>query len=255
MLGHGFSPGQDQLGKACTAVVSAAFWREHFSGSSRALGQNLIVDEQACTISGVMPDGFAFPKRNDDFWIPLQPTPASANRGMNFLDVIARLKSGVVAPAAQSELKVIAQRLEKAYPDDNNGVAFGVEPYQERITGDLRPALLALLGAVGILLLIACANIANLQMGRALGRKREMAIRTALGAGRLRVASQLFTENIILALTGTGARLALAVGSLGLLKSHQALLNKGIVYLIIQSSDVKCGQAAIGRLNSPLDGI
>jgi predicted permease len=137
---------------------------------------------------------------------------------MNFLDVIARLKSGVAVEAAQTELKVIAQRLANAYPDDNKGVGFGAEPYQERITGDIRPALFALLGAVAVLLLIACANIANLQMARALGRKREMAIRTALGAGRMRVARQLFTENVVLALIGIGAGLGLAAGSLGLLK-------------------------------------
>ncbi len=217
-LGHGFSAGQDQPGKPCTVVLGAGLWREHFSGDSRAIGQNLTVDGQACTISGVMPSGFAFPSRDDDFWIPLQPTPASVHRGLNFLGVIARLKSSASVGAAQTELKVIAQRLEKVYPDDNKSVGFGVEPYQEKITGDIRPALFALLGAVAVLLLIACANIANLQMARALGRKREMAIRSALGAGRIRVARQLFTENIILALLGTGAGLALAAGSLGLLK-------------------------------------
>jgi putative ABC transport system permease protein len=218
MLGPGFLAGQDQPGKPCTVVLSAGFWREHFSRNSRAIGQNLTVDGQACTISGVMADGFAFPSRNDDFWIPLQPTAASVHRGMNFLDVIARLKSGVGVAVAQTELTVIAQRLEKTYPDDNKGAGFKMEAYQERITGDVRPALFALLGAVSVLLLIACANIANLQMARALGRKREMAIRSALGAGRMRVARQLFTENIVLALIGTGAGLALAASSLGLLR-------------------------------------
>ena len=222
MLGRGFSPGEDQAGKPCTVVLSAGFWREHFAGSSRVIGQHATVDGQPCTISGVMPDGFAFPSRNDDFWIALQPTPLSMHRGMNFLDVIARLKSGVSVAAAQTEVRVIGQRLEKAYPDDNESQGFGVEPYQERITGDIRPALFALLGAVCLLLLIACANIANLQMARALGRKREMAIRAALGAGTIRVARQLFTENLVLALIGTGAGLALAAGSLGFLKTLAA---------------------------------
>jgi predicted permease len=222
MLGRGFSAEQNQPGKPCSIVLSAGFWRDRFSGSSRVVGQNLTVEGQPCTISGVMPDSFAFPARNDDFWIPLQPTPASVHRGMNFLDVIARLKSGIGVGAAQTELKVTAQHLEKAYPDDNKGVGFGAEPYQQRITGDTRAALFALLGAVAVLLLIACANIANLQMARALGRKREMAIRAALGAGRMRVARQLFTENIVLALIGTGTGLVLAAGFLGLLKQIAA---------------------------------
>jgi putative ABC transport system permease protein len=118
------------------------------------------------------------------------------------------LKSGVTLAVAQTELKVIARRLEKAYPDDDKGAAFGSQLYQDRITGNARPALFALLGAVVVLLLIACANIANLQLARALGRKQEMAIRAALGSGRMRVARQLFTENIVLALIGTGVALA-----------------------------------------------
>jgi predicted permease len=218
MLGRAFPARQNQAGKACSVVVSAEFWREHLLGDPRAIGQNLTVDGKACSVSGVMPDGFAFPSRDDEFWIPLQPAPDAMNRGADFLDVIARLKSGATLSAAQTELKVIARRLEAAYPDDNKGVGFGAELYQDRITGDARPALLALLGAVAVLLLIACANIANLQLARALGRKREMAIRAALGAGRMRIARQLFTENILLALIGTSAGLALAAGSLGLLK-------------------------------------
>ena len=218
MLGRAFLREQDQPGKPCSVILSAEFWREHLSGDPRVLGQNLTVDGQACSISGVMPDGFAFPSRDDEFWIPLQPTPAAIHRGLNFLDVIARLKSNVGLAAAQNELNIIAKRLEKAYPDDDKGVGIGAQLYQQRITGDARPALLALLAAVALLLLIACANIANLQLARGLGRKREMAIRAALGAGRMRVAGQLFTENLLLALIGTGVGLALAAGCLGLLK-------------------------------------
>ncbi len=218
MLGRPFPAGEDQPGKPCSVVVSAAFWREHLSGSPRVLGQNLTVDGRACNISGVMPDGFAFPSRDGEFWIPLQPVPDMMHRGLGFVDVIGRLKSDVPLSAAQTELKVIARRLENAYPDDDKGVGADAQFYQDTITGGARPALLALLGAVAILLLIACANIANLQLARALGRKREMAIRAALGAGRMRVARQLFTENIVLALIGTGAGLGLAAGSLDLLK-------------------------------------
>ncbi|MGA8030006.1 MAG: ABC transporter permease [Bryobacteraceae bacterium] len=218
MLGRPFTPGQDQPGQPCSVVLSAKLWREHFSGNARVLGQNLIVDGQACRISGVMPDGFAFPSSDDEFWIPLQPAPDTMDRGMNFLSVIARLKPNVRLAVAQTELRVVASRLQKAYPEDDKSVGFAAESYRDTITGDARPALFALLGAVAVLLLIACANIANLQLARALGRKREMAIRAALGAGRMRVARQLFTENILLALIGTAAGLVLAGGSLGLLK-------------------------------------
>ena len=198
-------------------VVSAEFWREYLSSDPRVLGQNLTVDGKACNISGVMPDGFEFPSRNDEFWVLLQPAPDATNRGAEFLDVIARLKSGVSLTTAQTGLKVIARRLEAAYPDDK-GVGFSAQLYQEKITGDTRAALFALLGAVTVLLLIACGNIANLQLARALGRKREIAIRAALGAGRMRIAKQLFTENLVLALIGTAVGVALAAGSLGLLK-------------------------------------
>lgn len=218
MLGRSFSPGQDRPGKACNVILSAEFWREHLSADPHALGRNLIVDGRACSISGVMPDSFAFPSRDDEFWIPLQPTPDAMNRGASFLDVIARLKPNVTLAAARSELRVIASRLEKAYPDDDKSYGIGAQRYQDRLTGDTRPALFALFCAVAVLLLIACANIANLQLARALGRKREMAIRAALGAGRMRVTRQLFTESLLLALVGTGAGLALATASLGLLK-------------------------------------
>lgn len=218
MLGHSFGNGEDQAGKPCGVILSAEFWREHFSGDPRALGESLAVDGKACSISGVMPDGFAFPSRDTEFWIPLQPAPDAMSRGANFLDVIARLKTGVTLGAAQTELKLIASRLERAYPDDDKGVGIGAEKYQDRITGDMKPALIALLCAVAVLLLIACANIANLQLARAVGRKREIAIRSALGAGRMRVGRQLFTESLLLALIGAGTGLALAGVSLGLLK-------------------------------------
>jgi putative ABC transport system permease protein len=218
MLGRPFPAGQDQFGKPCSVVVGAEFWREHLSGDPRALGQTLTIDGKACSISGVMPDGFAFPSRDVEFWIPLQPSPATVNRGFHFLEVIARLKPGVTLASAQAELGVIGHHLEKAYPDDNKRQSLAAQLYRDQITGDAKPALFALLGAVALLLLIACANIANLQLARALGRKREMAIRAALGGSRMRIARQIFTENLLLALIGTVAGLGLASGSLGLLK-------------------------------------
>jgi predicted permease len=217
-LGRTFLAGEDHPGKSCTVVLSSAFWSEHFSNDPGILGQYLRVDGKACRISGVMPAHFAFPSRDDGFWMPLQPTLDMAQRGAQFLDVVGRLKPDVTLAAAQNELKILAQRFEKAFPGKDKGKRIGVQLYWDTITGDVRPALLALLASVAVLLLIACANIANLQLARALGRRREMAIRAALGAGRMRVARQLFTENLMLALAGSAIGLALAASSLDLLK-------------------------------------
>ncbi|HEY6989764.1 MAG TPA: ABC transporter permease [Bryobacteraceae bacterium] len=218
MLGRTFLAGEDQPGKSCAVVLSTEFWREYFSSDPRILGQYLTVDGKTCRVSGIMPAHFAFPSRDVGFWMPFQPTSDMAQRGAQFLDVIGRLKPGVTLATAQNEMKVLAQRLEKAFPAENKGKGVGVQLYRDTLTGDIRPALLALLASVAVLLLIACANIANLQLARALGRKREMAIRAALGAGRLRVARQLLTENLMLAFAGSGIGLTLAAGSLDLLK-------------------------------------
>ncbi len=218
MIGHSFPVGEDQPGKPCSVVISAQFWREHLSGDSRALGQTLAVDGKSCTVSGVLPDGFSFHSREDEFWIPIQRNPETMSRGTQSFWLIARLKPGVTLTAAQAELKIVADRLAKAYPDSDKGQSFVAQSYRQDLTGDARPALLALLGAVALLLLIACANIANLQLARALGRKREMAIRAALGGSRMRIARQIFTESLLLALIGTAAGLGLASASLGLLK-------------------------------------
>ena len=217
MLGHSFGGAKDSA-RPCDVLVSAAFWREHLSAGANVLGKNLTVDGKSCSISGVMPVGFTFPSREDEFWIALKPSSDAMNRGASFLDVIGRLKPGVTLAAAQTEVRVVARRLEQAYPDDNKGVGFELILYRDRVVGDARPALFALFGAVAVLLLIACANIANMQLARALGRKREMAIRAALGASRMRVVRQLFNESFVLAIIGTGAGLAFAGSFLGLLK-------------------------------------
>lgn len=218
MLGTSFPADEDQSGKPCSVVVSAEFWREHLSGDPAALGRTLTMNGRTCSVSGIMPDGFSFPTLNDQFWIPLQPSPAAMSRGADAFSVLARLKSGVALDAARAELEAIARRLDKAYPDDNKDESFRAELYLNTITGDMKPALFALLGAVALLLLIACANIANLQLARALGRKREMAIRAAVGGSRLRIARQVFTENLLLSLIGTGAGIGLGSASLGLFK-------------------------------------
>jgi hypothetical protein len=217
MLGRTFLAAEDRPEKPCVAVLSAEFWHEHFDSDTAIAGQNIELDGQACIVIGVMPSGFAFPARDDEVWTPFRPTPQMIHRGTDFLHVIGRLKPSVTLATAQGELSVVARRLQAAYPEDKDET-ISARSYQESVTGNVRPALVALLGAVGLLLLITCANVANLQLARALGRKREIAIRLALGATRLRIARQLLTENLILAVGGVGAGLSLASGSLGLLK-------------------------------------
>ena len=218
MIGRAFSRGQDQPGRPCSVVLSARFWRKYLSGDAGVVGKHLTIDGQICAVSGVMPEGFSFPAPEDDFWIALQPAADTVTRGADFLDIVGRLKPGVTLSAAKTELNVIARRLQKAYPDDDKGYEIRAQLYRDKITGNARAALFALLGAVALLLLIACTNIANLQLAHALGRKREMAIRAALGASRMRVARQLLTENLVLALMGTGVGLGIAAGCLDFLK-------------------------------------
>lgn len=218
LLGRTFPAGENAPGAGCDAVISSHFWHEHMSSDPNALGQTLVMNGRACAIAGIMPDGFSFPSLETDFILPLQPNPATNGRGTEFLLMIGRMKPAVTTLSAQSELDAIAARLAAAYPAENKGERFVMDSYQDSITGEVGPALLALLGAVGLLLLIACGNIANMQLARALGRKREIAVRAALGATRLRIARQLLIESLLLALVGTGAGLALAAGALEVVK-------------------------------------
>ncbi|SPE41122.1 conserved membrane hypothetical protein [Candidatus Sulfopaludibacter sp. SbA3] len=209
-LGRGFEEADEQA-----VLLSHALWRRRFGGESSVIGRKLTLNGASYRVIGVMPAGFHFPPfwaEKAELWVPLVFPPQRANdRGSRSLRVFARLRDGVSLPRAQAEMSTIASRLQRAFPE-SYGVDSGarVLPLGEVTVGKVRPALLVLLGAVIFLLLIACANVANLLLARASGRQKEMALRLALGAARWRLVRQLLAESLTLSAAGGAFGLALA---------------------------------------------
>ena len=217
-LGRVFLAEEDAPARAHVVILSRGFWKTHMAGASDAVGRTLQLNGESYTVVGVMPARFSIKSWGaaaQDLWVPLAYTDAERAVRDNHNDaVIARLKPGVTLQAAQAEMNVISTRLEQQYPRTNAGWGATVVPLQELIVGDVRRSLLMLLAAVGLVLLIACANVGNLLFARVLGRRKELAIRSALGAGRGRVFQQLLVEALLLAAAGGAAGLLVAHASL-----------------------------------------
>jgi putative ABC transport system permease protein len=211
LVGRTFQPGEDKPGAERTTVLTYGFWQRMFGGDPAVIGQALTVNGNSYAVIGVLPASFQFAFRPADLWLPYQPTEQQlARRFMHGTNLIGRLEPGASVEQAQSEITGIASRIERDHNQSHAGTGAILVPLQEQVVGQVKPILLVLLGAVGFVLLIACANLASLLLTRSIARQKEIAIRAALGAQPRRLIRQLLTESMVLALAGGAAGLVIA---------------------------------------------
>jgi putative ABC transport system permease protein len=217
-LGRAFNADENTPGRNNLVILSHGLWQQRFGSDPSVIGRRITLDGVSKEVVGVMPAGFSYPSGRDA-WLPVDYDEGfvTKQRGAWYLSVVARLKPGVTPQQSAAEVEAIGRNLARQYPDANAEIGMTTYPLLEAMVGNIRPTVMILLGAVGFVLLIACTNVANLLLARAATRETEMAVRTALGAGRGRLVRQLLTESVLLSLVGAGFGLLLAVWGVELL--------------------------------------
>ena len=259
LLGRAFLEGEDQPGAAPTVILSHALWNRRFGADPAIVGRQIKLDGEGYTVLGVLPRSFQFaPMGNAELWVPLRPNEGQVSRRfMHWLDVIVRLKPGISLEQAQAQLTAIASRIELDNPDSHTGAGIKIVTLHDEIVGSVRPVLLVLFGAVGFVLLIACANVANLQLARASTRVKEIGIRLALGATRLRLMRQLLTESVLLTFLGGIVGLLVAVWGKLLVAAIPEAQLASMPYLqgLALNARVFCFTAVVSLLTGLLFGL
>ena len=217
-LGRAFTADEETLGRERVVILSDAYWRRRFGGDRSIIGRSLSLSGWQYTVVGVMPEGFAYPP-DVELWAPFAPDEQAMHRGSRFIQGVGRLAPGATPERGTFELNAVASRLEQTYPASNTGWRANARPIQEVMVGEAPVVLYTFLGAVAFVLLIACANVANLLLARASGRAREVAVRKALGASSWRLTRQLLTESIVLAIAGALLAVLLSLWEIRLLKA------------------------------------
>ena len=221
LFGRTFAADENEPGKDKVLVLGYGLWQQRFAGRPEVVGSTVTINGVPRTIVGIMPRGFSYPPQQQ-LWLPIEYSDNLRQiRGAWYLRVVARLKAGITLEQSAAEISTLGKALEKAYPRHNAELGFTTFPLHEALVGDLRPAFLILLGAVGFVLLIACANVTNLVLARAIAREMELAIRTAMGAGRGRLIRQLLTESLVLGIAGGLAGLLIGAWAADALVSLQ----------------------------------